>query len=77
MRMIAPAFTRCAHIRPAKSTGLPSRLLVFLTPSTGQLGGRTFLLVFTKLHFWYKKKLFILIFCVDSLSDNRLAAACN
>ena len=34
--------------RPAKSTGLPSRLLVFLTPSTGLLGGRTFLLVLKK-----------------------------
>ena len=36
-------------------TGLPSRLLLFLTPSTGLLDGRTFLLVLKKLHFWYKK----------------------
>ena len=36
--------------RPAKSTALPSRLLVCLTPSTGLLGGRTFLLVLKKLH---------------------------
>ena len=41
------------RVRPAKSTGLPSRLLVFFTPSTGLLGGRTFLLVLKKLHFWY------------------------
>ena len=34
--------------RPAKSTGLPSRLLGFLTQSTGLLGGRTFLLVLKK-----------------------------
>ena len=39
--------------RPAKSTGLPSRLLFFLTPSTDLLGGRTFLLVLKKLNFWY------------------------
>ena len=32
-------------IRPAQSTGLTIRLLVSLTPSTGLLGGRTFLLV--------------------------------
>ena len=41
--------------RPAKSTGLSSRLPVFLTPSTGLLGGRTFLLILTKFHFWYYK----------------------
>ena len=47
-------------------------------PSSDLLGGRTFLLVLKKLHFWY---LFIFhdfdLFCVDSLSDNRLAVACN
>ena len=43
----------CFPPRPANSTGLPSRLLVLLTPSTGLLGGRTFLLVLKKLHFWY------------------------
>ena len=41
------------YTRPAKSTGLPSRLLVLLTPSTGLLGCRTFLLVLKKIHFWY------------------------
>ena len=39
--------------RPAKSTGLPRRLLFFLTPSTDLLGGRTFILVLKKLHYWY------------------------
>ena len=34
-------------------TGLRSILPAFLTPSTGLLGGRTFLLVLKKLHFWY------------------------
>ena len=34
--------------RPAKSTGLPSRLPVLLTPATGLLGGRTFLLILKK-----------------------------
>ena len=38
----------CISIRPAKSTDLSSRLLGFLTPSTGLLGGRTFLLVLKK-----------------------------
>ena len=32
----------------SKSTGLPSRLLFFLTQSTNLLGGRTFLLVLRK-----------------------------
>ena len=36
-----------------KSAGLPSSLLVFLTPSTSLLGGRTFLLVLKKFNFWY------------------------
>ena len=36
---------------PAKSTGLPSRLLAILTPSTGLLGGRIFLLVYEKITF--------------------------
>ena len=50
-------------IRPAKSaksTGLPSRLLFCLTPSTDLLGGRTFLLVLKILHFWNLQ--FILFF---------------
>ena len=68
--------SRCAlGARPAKSTGLPSRLLVFLTPSTGLLGARTLLLVLKSYIFRIKK---ILIFiCVHSLSDNRLAVASN
>ena len=41
------------RIRPAQSTCLPSRLLFFLTPYTGLLGSRIFLLVLKKLHFWY------------------------
>ena len=42
----------CSTIRyrRAKSTGLPSRILGFLTHSTGLLGGRTFLLVLKKKH---------------------------
>ena len=69
----------CLHRRPAKSPGLPSRLLFFLPPSTGLLGGRTFILVLKKIQFWYLIFFsdFTFIFCVDSLSDNRLAAACN
>ena len=43
----------CVPGRPAKSTGLPRRVLFFLTLSTGLLGGRTFLLVFKKNHFLY------------------------
>ena len=41
-------------VRPAKSTGLPSRLPVFLHPFTDLLGGRTFLLV-------KKKKTFLVL----------------
>ena len=47
------AYVEWFLIRPAKPTGLPSRLLGVLTPSTGLLGGRMFLLVLKKLHFWY------------------------
>ena len=73
----------CEHAsignRPAKSTGVLSRLLFFLAPSTGLLDGRTFLLVLEKItssvfDFFLQ---FLFIFCVDSFSDNRLAAACN
>ena len=47
-------FTDCSvACRPAKSTGLLSRLLLFLTPSTVLLGGRIFLLILKKLYFWY------------------------
>ena len=42
-----------AQGRPAKSTGLPSRLLGFVTPSNSLLGGRTSLLVLKKFRFWY------------------------
>ena len=56
-----------AAIAPAKSTGLPSSLLVFLTPyNTGLLGGRTFLLVLKKLHFW----------CLTFISDFDLFFVC-
>ena len=48
--------------------------MVFVTPSTGLLGGRTFLLVLKKIHFFSD---FYLFFGVDSLSDNRLAAVCS
>ena len=67
--------------RPAKSTGLPCRLLFFVTPSTGLLGGRAFLPVLEKLHFLIYKFFLILIYVLCGLtvclSDNRLAAACN
>ena len=51
----------CLHcVRSEQSdTDLPSPLVypvdcwVFLTPSTGLQGGRTFLLVLKKIHFWY------------------------
>ena len=66
-----PSWLRCTQPRPVKSTGLPSRLLGFLTPSTGLLGGRTFLLLI----FGIKKNYFYLFFVLDSLSDNMLAAA--
>ena len=51
----------------------------FLTPSTGLLGGRTFLLVLKKVTFFVLQFFFgfVFIFCVDSPSDNRFAAACN
>ena len=55
-----PMFSSIA--RPAKSTGLPSRLLGFLTPSTGLLGGRTFLLVLKKIHFGIYNFFLILIY---------------
>ena len=73
-------WTSTISTRPAKSTGLiPSRLLGFVTSSTGLLGGRTFLLVLKKLHFWYFFGFLILIYLsVDSLSGgNRLAVAYN
>ena len=63
-------------------TDLPSLLVypvncwVFLPPSTDLLGGRTFLLVFNFLYFNFFL-IFISFLCVDSLSDNRLAEACN
>ena len=55
--------------RPAKSTGLPSRLLLFLTPSTGLLGDRTFLLVLKKKSFFVFTFVFLWIHClvIDSL----------
>ena len=73
-------WTSTISTRPAKSTGLiSSRLLGFVTSSTGLLGGRTFLLVLKNLYFLYFNLFMILIyFSVDSLSGgNRLAVAYN
>ena len=73
-------WTSTISTRPAKSTGLiPSRLLGFVTSSTGLLDGRTFLLVLKKIYLWYFFVFLILIyFSVDSLSGgNRLAVAYN
>ena len=73
-------WTSTISTRPAKSTGLiPSRLLGFVTSSTGLLDGRTFLLVLKKIYLWYFFFFLILIyFSVDSLSGgNRLAVAYN
>ena len=57
------------------SPDLPSLLVYavdycfFSTPSTDLLGGRTFLLVLKKLHFWYLNIFpdFDLFFCADSV----------
>ena len=49
-------------------TGLPGRLLVFLTPSTGLLSGKTFLLDFEKMSFLVLNSIPDFFWCVDSLS---------
>ena len=58
--------------------GYPVDYWVFLTPSTGLLGGRTFLMVLNKITlFVFNFFVDLDFFFVDSLSDNRLAVACN
>ena len=54
--MVKPVISdwrRAGDARPAKSTGLPSRLLGVLAPSTGLLDGRTFLLFLNKIKYIY------------------------
>ena len=71
----------------AQKSDLPSLLVYpvdywfFLTPYTGLLGGRTFILVLKKIHFWYLtffSDFYLFFVCIQySLSDNGLAATYN
>ena len=65
-------------IRRAKSTGLPNRLLVFLTPSTDLQGGRTFILVLKKLHFChfnFFSDFYLFFVCINCLIIGSLQPA--